>query len=164
MKSLLLIFLVSIQCIASEKIPNEFTNGQSWPSGGEAQNSGEALMSIDSAYLADVTNMCRIDLIIKFEEGDCSDSKMTKNAKFRVLDLANRVDKEWNGKVKLRITEAWDNNNEHGKFSLHYEGRAVDLTTSDLDLKKYSRLASLAAEVGFTWVYFEGNHVHASVK
>jgi len=104
------------------------------------------------------------DIVFKDEEGTGADRMMTPKLKSKIDTLATLVKNEWPG-VKLRITEAWDENNEHGPHSVHYEARGADLTTSDRDGAKLGRLGRLAVDAGFEWVFFENSaHVHASVS
>lgn len=79
---------------------------------------------------------------------------------------------EWQGEVRLRVTDAYDSLLEHDlaqpdenrKISLHFEGRAIDLTTWPIDQARYGRLCALAHCAGFDWVHNEGDHCHAAIK
>lgn len=107
--------------------------------------------------------------------------------------LAEAVDRASCGTLAVRITDSFDSGcptrpmGEHSASSVHYEGRAVDLTlalrlcsTWDVARKRcldpttptnirfaqsaaLGRLAGLASKAGFGWVQLEGNHVHASI-
>jgi hypothetical protein len=103
-------------------------------------------------------------IVFKDEEGTGADRMMTTTLKTGLDALAASVAKEWSG-VKLRVTEAWDENGEHTPKSLHYEGRAADITTSPVDGAKLGRLARLAVDAGLEWVFFEDSaHVHVSMS
>lgn len=86
--------------------------------------------------------------------------------------LRQMVQDEWSGSVRLYVTAAYDSTGEHDlaqtdlsrKYSLHFEGRSIDLVTSPSDPAKTDRLCALASCAGFDWVNNEGDHCHASIK
>ena len=86
-----------------------------------------------------------------------------QRCKEKLDKLAKLVKIEWPN-VKLRVIEAYDKYGQHPPNSLHYEARAVDITTSDRDKSKIGNLGSLAYQAGFDWVYYESHsYIHASV-
>jgi len=99
---------------------------------------------------------------IVFESGD-GKRIMTKRCKEKLDKLAKLVKLEW-PHAKLRVIEAYDKYGQHPPNSLHYEARAVDITTSDRDKSKIGNLGALAYQAGFDWVYYESlSYIHASV-
>lgn len=118
----------------------------------------------DARFKSELIQLYHADVVFKDEERTGADRYMTPKLACHLSLLAVAVRNEWPG-MKLRVTEAWDENNEHNPRSTHYEGRAADLTTSDRDSGKLGRLAQLAVEAGFDWVFYENKyHVHVSVK
>lgn len=140
--------------------------GQHIPDAPEVDASGALARPVqrDAPDFNELVRCGDAHIVFKDEEKTGADRMMTPRLKSRIERLARLVRERWKG-VDLRVTEAWDENHEHGPKSLHYAGRAADLTTSDLDPGKLGTLARLAVKAGFDWVFYEDeSHVHASVR
>lgn len=151
---------------------SELRLGAHVPSSGEvaASGIGEAIVPDTPEYDALVTSNSN-DIIFK----DGLTNRMTPRMRDRLHSLAARVKAEFPG-YKLRIQSLWRPKPADPEYrSLHWEGRAVDMTVmlddpsniaaNQDDGKKLGRLAALAVESGFDWVFFENDeHVHASVR
>lgn len=150
------LIFTSDDLVLHEKVPNKPERDASGPITKKIKRTDPEFKN-----LVENTNA---SIVFKNEEGTGADRMMSKKLSDRLDALANLVTQEWTG-VKLRVTEAWDEDDEHSGQALHYEGRAADLTTSDVDSKKLGRLGRLAVDAGFDWVWYENQlHIHASVK
>lgn len=148
---------------ARSELPHALRLGQRSPDQSEAAAVGQfrGLVPRNSATLVRNSNP---DIVFKNDEANDDDRYMTSRLREKTDALAALVMQEWPG-VKLRVTDAWDEGSGHSATSRHYEGRAVDLTTSPIDRSKLGRLCRLAVEAGYDWVYYENlQHIHASVR
>ncbi|HYP91309.1 MAG TPA: hypothetical protein VEQ59_24250 [Polyangiaceae bacterium] len=140
--------------------------GERMPNEPEARVVGEADAPIarSSPAFKSLIECEDCPFIFKDEERNKSDRRMTPRLRRGLVQLSRLVSQTW-PKLELRVTEAWDDQREHGRGSVHYEGRAADITTSDQDPGKLGKLAALAVQAGLDWVYYENaSHVHVSVK
>jgi hypothetical protein len=103
---------------------------------------------------------------------DVEDTLMHPAMLLPLTRLRDLVAAEWGSQLKLLVTAAYDSLLEHDlsqadnsrKYSLHFEGRSIDLVTYPVEPARYSRLCALAQCAGFDWVNNEGDHCHASIK
>jgi Hedgehog amino-terminal signalling domain len=140
--------------------------GQRIPNDAEANVVGlaDAPVQRGSSRFKQLVDCEDCPFVFKNEERNESDRMMTPRLRRSLVQLSKLVSQTW-PKLELRVTEAWDDRREHGAGSVHYEGRAADITTSDQDPAKLGQLAALAVRAGFDWVYYEDStHVHVSVK
>jgi|GEM_PF-1629071 len=145
---------------------------EKYPTSSEKDNSGAMAAKVlrGTAEFDKLIQNDNSDIVFKDEEQTGADRMMTPRMKEKLDRLAGLVKAEWPDR-KLRATDVWDEDNEHGApsyaVSLHYEGRAADITVSDDQPGNalLGRLAELAKDAGFDWVWYENAmHVHVSVK
>jgi hypothetical protein len=155
----------SFEAVWAMGAPTSLKLRETHPDKGEADTVGAMKKKIKrgTAEFSALVENTNADIEFKDEEQTGADRMMTRCLQQKLDALAALIKKEWPS-LKLRVTEAWDENDEHHGASLHYEGRAADITTSDKDGAKLGRLAGLAIEAGLDWVFFEDEkHVHVSV-
>jgi hypothetical protein len=146
-------------------VTNDLKPGESIPAETEAKTCGKitSVIKRTDPEFATLVQNDNTDIKFKDEEGTGADRMMTSKLQTKLDALATLVASEWTG-VKLRVTEAWDEDSEHAPGSLHYEGRAADLTSHPKDGAKLGRLGRLAVDAGCDWVLFEEDHIHVSMK
>ena len=145
---------------------NSLVEGERVPDKAEASASGAIQKKIrrTDPEFKSLVNNTNPDIVFKDEEGTGADRMMTAKLRDKLAILADKAKSEWLGS-RLRVTEAWDEDDEHAGKSLHYEGRAADLTLEPNIPSRLGRLGQLAVDSGFDWVWYENSaHIHVSVK
>ncbi|XP_003745743.1 sonic hedgehog protein [Galendromus occidentalis] len=144
--------------VIKQYVPNvgEHTDGASGPPRGPIVRYSKGFSRLVPNYNKDIQ--------FADDEGTGVDRIMSQRLRDKLNILAVSVMNQWPG-VKLRVVDTWVERKAFKNNSLHYEGRAVDITTDDRQRSKYGMLARLAVEAGFDWVFYEDKkHIHASVK
>jgi hypothetical protein len=81
------------------------------------------------------------------------------------------VRQEWGSAAHIMVNAGYDSLMAHDiaqanpalKYSLHFEGRSLDVIPWPPNLGRLARLCALAHAAGFDWVHNEGDHCHMSV-
>jgi hypothetical protein len=102
---------------------------------------------------------------------DQEDQMMHPAAILPLSQLETLVRQEWGSAAQIMVTEAYDSRLSHDlaqtnpalKYSLHFEGRSLDVIPWPPDSGRLARLCVLAHTAGFAWVHNEGDHCHVSV-
>jgi len=103
---------------------------------------------------------------------DREDEMMHPAAVLPLSKLEALVRQEWGSEAQIMVTEAYDSRLAHDiaqsnatlKYSLHFEGRSLDVIPWPPNPERLARLCALAHAAGFDWVHNEGDHCHVSVE
>jgi hypothetical protein len=162
-------------------IPQEVPPGEHLSASGsytetETQTAGPMLCQIQRDSCAFQQLVMDRDPDILFSESQpppygSEDRLMHPAMQLPLARLAALVRGEWAGAVQLMVTASYDSQFRHDlaesnpqlRYSLHYEGRSIDLITLPPDHSRNGRLCALALHAGFDWVHNEIDHCHASI-
>jgi hypothetical protein len=103
---------------------------------------------------------------------DQEDQMLHPAAVLPLSKLEALVRQEWGSTAQIMVTEAYDSRLSHDlaqtnpalEYSLHYEGRSLDVIPWPPNPGRLARLCGLAHAAGFDWVHNEGDHCHLSVE
>lgn len=153
--------------------PSRFRNGQRMPTQSESASS----VGIDDVSFKAGKDLIRIDDNRVWWESDHDgdtddeDDHLFHHAMEKPMCRLIELTLARGG--RLRVTDAYRPHGVHSRKSLHKQGRAVDCTWENPDrLDANGRpvrlplatLAKICWAAGFDWVYFEKDHIHASVR
>ena len=168
---------------ATESVfPQEIAPGEHMSASGsltqtETQAAGPMLCQIQRDSCAFQQLVIDQDPNVLFSEAEpppygAEDRLMHPAMQLPLARLAALVHAEWAGSVQLMVTASYDSQFRHDlaepnpnqRYSLHYEGRSIDLITLPPDHTRNGRLCALALRAGFDWVHNEIDHCHASIS
>ena len=163
--------------IPQEVLPGEHLSASGSFTETETQTAGPMLCQIQRDSCAFQQLVIDRDPGLLFSESQpapygLEDRMMHPALQLPLARLAALVRGEWTGAVQLMVTAAYDSqfrhdlaeNNPQLRYSLHYEGRSIDLITLPPDRSRNGRLCALALHAGFDWVHNELDHCHASLR
>ena len=150
---------------AVRDLPTSFRNGQRMPSYREGDSSKsidevDFIPERDLIVMEDVRVWWESDNVKNGDENDHLFHYAMEGPMRRLIAMVCE-----RGET-LRVTEAYSLQKIHTTKSLHKQGRAVDVTWMNKKGERLplSDLAKMCWAAGFHWVYFERDHIHASVR
>ncbi len=142
----------------------------------ETQAAGPMQCRIERGSCAFGQLVSNLDPAVLFSEGEeapfgAEDRMMHPSLVLPLANLAALTAETWGEGTQVMVTEAYDSLLDHHNFqpnrnlrySLHFEGRSLDLITWPPDETRNGRLCSLALAAGFDWAHNEGDHCHVSL-